>query len=61
MASKHCLSTMKQCQKQCHNVIDEALVAPIILFLPSNQMGQLKHHMFVLMVLKIHEMNTLDS
>jgi hypothetical protein len=47
--------------KQCHNVIEEALVAPIILFLPSNQMGQLNHHMFVLMVLKIHEMNTLDS
>jgi hypothetical protein len=47
--------------KQCHNVIEEALVAPIILSLPSNQMGQLKHHMFVLMVLKLHEMNTLDT
>ncbi len=31
------------------------------LFLPSNQMGQLKHYMFVLMVFKIHEMNTLDT
>jgi len=42
-------------------VIEEALVAPIILFLPSNRMGQLKHHMFVLMVLKIYKMDTLDT
>jgi hypothetical protein len=52
---------MKQCQKQCHNVIEEALVAPIILFLHSNQMGQLKHYIFVLMVLKLYEMDTLDT
>jgi hypothetical protein len=47
--------------KQCCNIIEEALMAPIILFLPSNQMGQLKHYMFVLIVLKIHEMGTLDT
>jgi hypothetical protein len=42
-------------------MIEEALVVPITLFLPSNQMGQLKHYMFVLMVLIIHEMDTLDT
>jgi hypothetical protein len=42
-------------------MIEEALVAPTILFLFSNKMGQLKHYMFVLMVMKIHEMDTLDT